>query len=125
MIKMDDESREFQKEIARTQTWSSAIITVDEVSFGIGASMWVTAYTIIGTASTLKEEAPFLLNLVNFFNMLGQFFVYIGFVAIMMGFLIPMYLLRSKSKKDKINSNTCFCGNALPCPIHENKSSPI
>lgn len=122
---MDDESKEFQKGIARTQIWSSAIITVGGVSFGIGASMWVTAYSIIGTSSTLKDEVPFLLSLVNFFNMLGPVFTYTGFVAIMCGFLIPMYLLRPKSKKKQMLPETCYCGNTLPCSIHENKSSSI
>ena len=105
---MDHDSKEFQKTIARIQIWSSAIVTVGGVAFGIGASMWVTAWTMLGTASTLEEEATFLLGVINFFNSLGPVFSIIGFIAILIGFFLPIYLLRPKHEGNNSKTNTCW-----------------
>ena len=121
---MDDESKEFQKKLAWTQIWSSAIITLGGVSFGSGISMWITVWTLIGTASTFDGESKFLLSLVDLFQRLGPLLALFGIVAILIGFIIPMLQLWPKPKKNT-DHNTCHCGNKIPCSIHENKSTPI
>ncbi len=114
----EEKSEELQKRIARIQIWSSATITIGGVSLGIGASMWVTAFSLFGTANTLANESPFLLGVVTLFNKLGPLFSLLGFVSILHGFLYPMYLLRRKSQKTELDPTTCHCGNKLPCSIH-------
>lgn len=115
---MSEDANEFQKRLARIQIWSSTCTTIGGVSLGIGASMWVTAFSMLGTTNTLKEQAPFLFDVVNVFNSLGPVFSFTGFTAIMLGLLYPMYILRPKSKKSERDPNTCHCGNKLPCTIH-------
>ena len=69
--------------------------------------MWITVWTLIGTASTLENESPFLSSLVDLFQRLGPLFSVFGAVAVLTGFLIPMLLLWPKSKKNK-ESVTCY-----------------
>jgi len=100
------------------------MITVGGISFGIGASMWVTSLSIITTiTNTMKvEEAPNLFSQLNIFSQLGTLFSVVGMAGILIGFLVPIFLLWPKSKKNESESNTCYCGNTFPCSIHENKS---
>lgn len=125
----DEDPKEFQKRIGRIQVWSGATITVGGVAFGIGASMWLTAFSILGSTSVLEKDGKdisFLIGQINFFNTLGQFFFIVGLSGIIMGFFVAMYLLGRKPSEKKSNSRICDCGNNLPCPIHENKpKTPI
>lgn len=115
----EEDSTESQKWIARIGIWSSTCVGLGGVFLGIGASMWVTSYSMYGSITDPEKIPPLLLNVINLFNKIGPFFTCLGFAFMLGGFLYPMYLLRKKSKKkDELDSSLCHCGNKLPCRIH-------
>jgi hypothetical protein len=114
----DEGIEESHKRIARIQVWSGTSTTVGGVVLGGGVSMWITAVSVLGTASTMEKDTEFLLQIVNMFLSMGQLFTFAGAVFTLLGFLYPIYLLRRKSQKNDIGFNFCKCGNKRPCSIH-------
>jgi hypothetical protein len=112
----DKDPIESQKQIARIQIWSNTCVAFGGVSLGIGASMWVTSYSLLGSVTDFEKAAPLLAGVINAFSILGPFFSILGFSFVLGGFLYPMYLLRRKAKQ--LDPLLCHCGNKLPCTIH-------
>lgn len=105
---MDDESKEFQKSIAGTQIWSNALITLGGVSFGSGVSMWITVWTLIGTASTLENESPFLFKSSRSLSKIRSSFLYFWNCGNSHRISNSNVSTLAKIKKNK-EPNTCYC----------------
>lgn len=118
---MNDDSKDFQKKLAYTQIYYGGIIAIGCTFLAIGVSILILSLSVLDDLVTNGDS---ILNL-DALNSLSQFFAIIGAILIVFGLSAPT-LRWSKAKEKNKNSDCCTaCDNPLPCPIHENKSSPI
>lgn len=112
---MSDNSKNYSSnELALNQILAGGLITLGSTLFSIGVTIWVLSLTVLDKV-VFKENTVF--NLDNI-TQLSHVFIIIGIPILIIGFCLPMYLLRDTSEKKK-KSESCNCGTSLRCPIHD------
>lgn len=89
----------FQIKIAKIQIYSSVLITLGGVFFGLGAAMWYTSQIIMNT----ENYSESLGNLVTTLYESGISFLVLGIISLMVGGFFSIILIDFMKKKfDKL-----------------------
>lgn len=80
---------EIQFKIIKIQIFSSFLLTVGGVFFGIGGALWVTSQIVMST----ENYSEFLGNFVDSLNNAGISFLILGMAGLILGIFLPIYLI--------------------------------